>query len=111
MPSRYAAFPHSGYFRRTIGAFEQRAPELLERLPRLVDAPLDASTVEALWSTVSAGLDPQADPGPALRRTRQLLMLAIIERDVSQRAPLDEICAAISCWAELSIRIERHAVR
>jgi glutamate-ammonia-ligase adenylyltransferase len=107
----------SAWFGRTLDALTRRQPAIAALLPALVDAPLDAAAVAGCWERVSAlstpGGPPAAasrpaaavDPGPALRRTRQLLVMAIVERDVRQLAPLAEVCGAISEWAKLATRI------
>jgi len=119
MPDSYAALTCSAWFQRTLDALDRRLPAVSALLPGLVERPLDASVVARTWEAVSALSMPAAapgapapDPGPALRRTRQLLVLAIIERDVRQLAPLDEVCGAISAWARLSVEVAlRHAAR
>ena len=110
----------SAWFGRTLDALARRQPGIAALLPQLVERPLDEATVAACWERVAALSSPAgpsaplggpaADPGPALRRARQLLVLAIIERDVRQRAPLAEVCGAISAWAKLATRVAlRHA--
>jgi glutamate-ammonia-ligase adenylyltransferase len=47
--------------------------------------------------------------GPALRRARQWLMLALIERDTSGAASLDEVCTAMSAFARLATGRAMHA--
>ncbi len=116
----FAARSGSAWFGRTLDALERRQPAIAALLPGMVERPLDDAAVTACWERVSAlssaagpsaaGGGRAADPGPALRRARQLLVLAIVERDVRQRAPLAEVCGAISAWARLSTRIAlRHA--
>ena len=116
----FAARSGSAWFGRTLDALSRRRPELAALLPALVERPLDEAAVGRCWESVlalsspagpsAAGGGPAADPGPALRRARQLLVLAIVERDVRQLAPLAEVCGAISAWAKLSVRIAlRHA--
>jgi [glutamine synthetase] adenylyltransferase / [glutamine synthetase]-adenylyl-L-tyrosine phosphorylase len=103
----------SAYFRRTASALPQRHPRIAALLPGLVARPLTPEAVAGCWEAVVAASPPgsiAADPGAALRQTRQLLMLAIIARDVAGDAPLEEVCHAISAWAELSVTIAlRHA--
>jgi glutamate-ammonia-ligase adenylyltransferase len=113
MSDSYVATACSAWFARTLDAITRRQPALGALLPGLAARALDADTVGQLWRTVSAlsgAGAPGPDPGPALRRTRQLLVMAIIERDVRQQAPLAEVCGAISAWARLSIGVAlRHA--
>ena len=116
----YEARSGSAWFGRTLDALSRRQPPLAALLPAMVERPLDEAAVAACWERVAAlssaagpsavGEGPAADPGAALRRARQLLVLAIVERDVRQRASLAEVCGAISAWGRLSTRIAlRHA--
>jgi glutamate-ammonia-ligase adenylyltransferase len=120
MTDRYLALSCSPWFARSLDALERRHPELAALLPGLVAQPIDADAVRRCWDEVWALSMPPgspaeaggraADPGPALRRARRLLVMAIAERDVRQQAPLQEVCGAISEWARLSIGIAlRHA--
>jgi glutamate-ammonia-ligase adenylyltransferase len=126
MNGPFAGRAVSAWFDRTADALARRQPALAALLPELAAAPLDDAAVERAWvaalATVAApaadaraGLDgrplpPGLDPVAALRRARQLLMLAIVERDARQVAPLDEVCGAISTWARLATAIAlRHA--
>jgi glutamate-ammonia-ligase adenylyltransferase len=116
----FSARSGSAWFGRTLDALARRQPAIAALLPQLVERPLDAAAVEACWERVAAlsrpagpsacAGGPAPDPGPALRRARQLLVLAIIERDVRQQAPLAEVCGAISAWARLATGVAlRHA--
>jgi glutamate-ammonia-ligase adenylyltransferase len=129
MSDSYAARTCSAWFGRTLDAMALRQPAVAALLPALVARPLDAAVIAECWATVcalsapggaGAGAAPTTasaatagsgtDPGPALRRTRQLLVMAIVERDVRQQAPLAEVCGAMSAWARLSIGVAlRHA--
>ena len=100
----WVARDHAPWFGRTLDALQRRLPEVAALLDGLVARTLDAQAVENCWRAVRA-LSPGNDPGPALRRTRQLIVLAIIERDVRGQAALEEVCAAISAWARLAISI------
>lgn len=115
-----AARAGSAWFGRTLDALSRRQPGVAALLPGLVEQPLNADAVKRCWDHVVALSTPAgssavhagraADPGPALRRTRQLIVLAIIERDVHQLAPLAEVCGAISAWARLATGVAvRHA--
>jgi [glutamine synthetase] adenylyltransferase / [glutamine synthetase]-adenylyl-L-tyrosine phosphorylase len=102
------AYRHSAWFRRTLAALGQRQPKLAALLPGMVAAPLTPAAVEGCWQGVVAASPPgsvEADPTRALRQARQLLLLAIIARDVAGHAPLDEVCQAISAWGERSVTI------
>jgi [glutamine synthetase] adenylyltransferase / [glutamine synthetase]-adenylyl-L-tyrosine phosphorylase len=117
----YAARAHSAWFDRTLDALQRRQPAIAALLPSLAAAPLDAAAVSRCWehvASLSIAGGPsaavagraEADPAAALRRTRQLLVLAIIERDVRQEAPLAEVCGAISAWARIAVGIAvRHS--
>ena len=116
----FAARSGSAWFGRTLDALARRQPAIAALLPEMVERPLDEAAVARCWARVAALSSPHgpsaspggpaADPGPALRRARQLLVLAIIERDVRQHAPLAEVCGAISAWARLATRVAlRHA--
>jgi len=113
MTDRYIARDCSAWFARTFDALERRQPALAAMLPGLVAQPLGPEAVERCWAAVRAQSlpgGPAADPTVDLRRTRQLLVLAIIERDVRQAAPLEEVCSTISAWARRSIEVAvRHA--
>jgi glutamate-ammonia-ligase adenylyltransferase len=116
----YAARASSAWFDRTLDALSRRQPAIAALLPGLVARPLDPQAIAGCWDRVAALSTPEgspapgtgraADPGPALRRARQLIVLAIIERDVRQLAPLAEVCGAISAWARIATGVAvRHA--
>lgn len=101
----FAAEDLSGYFRRTLTSLRDRADGSLAQLQELVAQPLTPQVIEAFWhKRLAAGDAPEA----ALRRFRNLVMMAMIERDVGQQAPVAEICTAVTTLAELSIT---HALR
>ncbi|MGD9943703.1 MAG: bifunctional [glutamate--ammonia ligase]-adenylyl-L-tyrosine phosphorylase/[glutamate--ammonia-ligase] adenylyltransferase [Burkholderiaceae bacterium] len=91
---------HSGYFRRSLTAVAASIGEaaMAERLTRLSSQPLTRERIEALL----AEHESQVELGAALRRTRTWLMLTLIERDVGGRAGLDEICSAMTSFAEIA---------
>jgi glutamate-ammonia-ligase adenylyltransferase len=116
MSDSYAARAWSPWFARTLDALDRRQPAIAALLPTLIARKIDADAVAACWQTVASlsgyrgppaadAAAPVGDPGPALRRTRQLLVMALAERDVRQLAPLEEVCGAISAWARLSISL------
>ncbi|MEI7445447.1 MAG: bifunctional [glutamate--ammonia ligase]-adenylyl-L-tyrosine phosphorylase/[glutamate--ammonia-ligase] adenylyltransferase [Burkholderiales bacterium] len=121
MTDGYAARSGSAWFGRTLDALARRQPAVAALLPALVERPIDPPAVARCWEAVRALSTPAGpsapaagpaavDPGPALRRARQLLVLAIIERDVRQQAPLAEVCGAISAWARIATEVAvRHA--
>jgi glutamate-ammonia-ligase adenylyltransferase len=110
----FVAESHSGYFRRSLGALEAHGRlEAIERLQALIAAPIDPTQVRLL---VDAGLARAAarsvgavDPavagaavGRELRQTRQLLLMALMERDLRGLAPLQEVCSAMTAFAAAS---------
>ena len=97
----YQAEAHSAYFRRTWQAMQARGSDEPAALAALVAAPLVPVAIDAAWQRQLA-LGQSAEV--AMRRFRQLLMLAIIERDISGQAPLEEVLTAITHWAELSVQ-------
>ena len=110
----FLAEQHSGYFRRTLGALQARGRhEAIERLQALIAAPIDPARVRALVdeglaraSARSVGaVDPAlagAAVGSELRGARQLLLMALMERDLRGTAPLQEICSAMTAFAVAS---------
>ena len=101
----FHAEEHSGFFRRTLGAQRGRDDGSLAQLRELVAAPLTPPAIHALWQRRLALAEA---PDVALRRFRNLLMLAMMERDVRQQAEVAEICTAVTTLAELAIG---HALR
>ncbi|MGE3927054.1 MAG: bifunctional glutamine synthetase adenylyltransferase/deadenyltransferase, partial [Lautropia sp.] len=104
-PQACAAARYSGYFRRSATAIAARPDALrtalLSDLQALIAAPLVPAAIDAAWARrLAAGEAPEV----ALRRFRMLLMMALIERDVTQQAPLAEVVTAISHWAQLAVR-------
>jgi len=96
---------YSGYFRRGLTSLRSRDDGSLSQLTELVAQPLLPEVVLDLWTRrLALGESPEA----ALRRFRNLMMLAMMERDVTQRASVAEICTAVTTVAELTIT---HALR
>ena len=100
MTATYTAERYSGYFRRALTALRGRSDGGLEQLAGLIAAPLTPQAIDAAWQD---RLRAQDAPEVALRRFRTLLMLALIERDVTQQSPLTEVLGAVTHWAERSI--------
>ncbi|MDO4232985.1 MAG: hypothetical protein Q4D19_12720, partial [Lautropia sp.] len=97
----YAASQHSAFFRRCLQSIQARGGSEAELLDGLAAAPLAPVAIDAAWKRwLEQGLPPEV----ALRRFRNLLMMAIIERDVSGRASLDEVLGAVTHWAEASVQ-------
>ncbi len=99
---RFVSEDHSGYFRRSLSALEAKSAtpdEVRERLARQIAAPLDAEAIDALlqWHAAGRPLERDGDFAAAvLRRLRQWVMLTLIERDLTGRADLDEVCKAMT---------------
>ncbi|HLS54473.1 MAG TPA: bifunctional [glutamate--ammonia ligase]-adenylyl-L-tyrosine phosphorylase/[glutamate--ammonia-ligase] adenylyltransferase [Zeimonas sp.] len=91
---------HSGYFRRSLQALSAAIGEeaARARLSALAAAPLNGEALAALV----AGTAVAGDTGATLRRARTWLMLALIERDLGGAASLDEVCTAMTGFAELA---------
>lgn len=92
----------SRFFQRWLGADPTRA----ERLAALAE--LSLSSLD-----FGAALEREAGSGPngarlplgrAMRRLRNLLICAIIERDLSGRADLDEVVTAMSRFADFAVQ-------
>ncbi|MFM7570434.1 MAG: hypothetical protein ACKO8O_17270 [Betaproteobacteria bacterium] len=98
----FASEEHSGYFRRSLAALEARSAEpeqVRSRLAQLTASPLDAAAIDALfaWQTNGRPLEPDGEHAASvLRRLRQWVMLVLIERDITGRAELDEVCQAMT---------------
>jgi len=91
---------HSAYFRRTLQAFAAASDEAQarERLGALASTPLTSAAISALADSVAVAGDIAA----TLRRTRNWLMLALIERDLRGAATLDEVCSAMTVFASFA---------
>jgi [glutamine synthetase] adenylyltransferase / [glutamine synthetase]-adenylyl-L-tyrosine phosphorylase len=77
-------------------------PELPIVARALAAAPLDAAAIEVILAR-----ECQAAPSDlprALRRARRLVMLAVMERDLSGQADLQEVTRAMSSLADLAIQ-------
>src|SRR4051812_30430770 len=105
---RFQAAHHSGFFRRALSSLsspQNGGDETLAQLDELVAQPLLPEVVDAHWQWRLARNEA---PEAALRRFRNLMVLAMMERDVTQRASVAEICTAVTTVAEICIR---HALR
>ena len=98
----------SSYFRRSLVSLVARLGDqaAADRLEALVGAPLDAAAIDSLLAGELADAALPIETG--LRRARQWLMLALIERDVRGAATLDEVCGAMTAFAG---RATAHAMR
>ena len=114
----YRAESFSGWFRRSLGALQARGEARAEDL-ELLDAwaarPLAPPAIEsavtayvdAARAAAERALDPDAAApavGSALRRVRQCLLMALMERDVGGQATLDEVCTAMTSFAAAATR-------
>ena len=99
--TNYAADRHSAFFRRNLQAIGTRTEGGLSSLDALIDIPLTPVAIDEAWVRHQTLGQP---PEVALRRFRNLLMMALIERDVRGEAPLEEVLGAITHWAEVSVR-------
>lgn len=107
----FLAEQYSGFFRRSVAALQSRPEaDALEPLHRLIEAPLTRERVTQLVEAGIAQATRQAqgavEPsvlgnliGRTLRRARQLLILALMERDIQGAASLQEVCTAMSAFA------------
>ncbi len=107
----FLAEQYSGFFRRSLAALQSRSSDGDQaRLAGLIGEPVNPDRVRAL---VDEGLAEAArrargavdasvlgnQIGRALRRSRQLLILALMERDIRGAASLQEVCSAMSAFA------------
>lgn len=102
----FQARPLSPWFARSLDALERKSPALIDLLAEVSRSPVDGPAIARVWGELSVPCAGRAetaqDPGPALRRLRQLIQMALMERDVRQQAPLAEVCCAVSevaCFA------------
>ncbi|MDO4904351.1 MAG: bifunctional [glutamate--ammonia ligase]-adenylyl-L-tyrosine phosphorylase/[glutamate--ammonia-ligase] adenylyltransferase [Lautropia sp.] len=97
----YQAEEHSAFFRRALFPLGNRQGDGLDALDRLVSSALTPALIDVAWSQqLQLGQAPEV----ALRRFRNLLMMAIIERDVTGQAPLEEVLGAVTHWAEVAVQ-------
>lgn len=109
----FVAGQYSPYFQRSLEAWRRRNVPGFDAERRLADSvtrPLTRETI-ANWIRELSGAAPDAPMTEAaagealasgLRRARALVMLTLIERDVTGRADLEEVCAAMTWLAELA---------
>ena len=97
----------SAWLRRTLEAWRQRCPELRQCFERLRQRPIDRAAIESI---LESRLQPAMDQagaeqaiGVALRQTRQTVLAALLERDVSGLATLAEVCTAMTDLAEIAV--------
>ena len=97
----YAAEPHSAFFRRNLQVIATRTDGGPADLDALIGIPLTPVAIDEAWVRHQGYGQP---PEVALRRFRNLLMMALMERDIRSEAPLEEVLGAITHWAEVSVR-------
>ena len=94
-----AAIAYSRYATAALGA----RPHERDVLARTLDAPFD-------WAPAEASLDAIVDAGEpraladAVRRLRRNVFLHTLARDLTARADLREVCAAMTTLAETTLR-------
>lgn len=91
----YAAEPFSGYFRRSLFAINEDDASV-QQLNDMIRRPVDNEAIDELVRSQIEILPVEV----ALRRSRRLLMMALACRDISGQADLDEICRAMTTFAE-----------
>ena len=79
----------------------QARPELFQAALAAIETPFDAGAMRAFLETQPA--EDEAAVKRALRLLRQQVMLRVLLRDLSARAPLAEVVAGMSDLAEVSI--------
>ena len=97
----------SAWLRRTLEAWDQRRPELRADFERLRQQPINRAAIGSLLQSRLHPAQDQAGPeraiGIALRQTRQVIFAALLERDVSGLAALDEVCTVMTDLAEIAV--------
>src|SRR5258707_13453076 len=89
-----------------LATLSRYAARVLAARPELgaeLAAPAPFSRAEMGQARAGAKRDDEAAFKRRLRRLRERVLLRVMARDLVARAPLDEICAAMSDLAELSI--------
>jgi len=92
----YLAEQHSAYFRRSLHAVGQR-DAALQQLNVLIGQPVDIPAINGLLEGLLADHEPEV----ALRQTRQLVLMALMEQDLAGRASLQAICSAMTGLAQV----------
>ena len=88
-------------YSRWAARLAQARPELFEAAHAAIDQAFDAGAMRAFLAAQPA--DDEAALKRALRRLRQEVMLRVLLRDLSGRAPLAEVVASMSDLAEVSL--------
>ncbi|MEK7438008.1 MAG: bifunctional [glutamate--ammonia ligase]-adenylyl-L-tyrosine phosphorylase/[glutamate--ammonia-ligase] adenylyltransferase [Pseudomonadota bacterium] len=106
MPTVHAIASDPSGYSRYAQRLAQAQPELLQAALTAIEQPFDIAAMRA-W----LGQQPAGDEDAlkrALRRLRQQVMLRVLLRDLSGRAPLAEVVSSMSDLAELCLE---HALR
>ncbi len=111
---RFRAEEFSGYFRRSLAALDARSTQGFDGralFETLLEEPITPQRIEAAVAAAlqrcraaTAPDDASTAVGQGLRRVRQCLMMALIERDVRGAATLDEVCRAMTAFAAIATR-------
>ncbi|NLD53256.1 MAG: bifunctional [glutamate--ammonia ligase]-adenylyl-L-tyrosine phosphorylase/[glutamate--ammonia-ligase] adenylyltransferase [Burkholderiaceae bacterium] len=104
----FAAEAHSGWFCRALGPLRARDDGSLDALRALVAAPVTPQAIRDLWRVRCLPAAASDGPEATLRRFRNLVMMAIMERDLRGLAPLPEVCAANTALAQTCIEHALH---
>ena len=108
--------PHQGIpleatgYSRYAQRLAQARPELFQAALAAIEQPFDAAAMRAYLAEQQDGDEDALKR--TLRRLRQQVMLRVLLRDLSGRAPLAEVVSSMSDLAELSLdyALRRHSV-
>ncbi len=92
----FLAEQHSGYFRRSLHAVVQR-DAALQQLNALIGQPVDTEAINGLLTGFLADYEAPV----ALRKTRQLVIMALMEQDLAGSATLQGICSGMTNLAQV----------
>ncbi len=106
MPTVHAVPSDPTVYSRYAQRLAQAQPELLQAALAAIEQPFDIAAMRAWLEQQPAGDEDALKR--ALRRLRQQVMLRVLLRDLSGRAPLAEVVRSMSDLAELSLD---HALR
>lgn len=95
-----AAWHHSAFARRTLPGVVDRG-QLLD-VRHSITAPVLSAHLRAGWAQAMQAQSPES-VGPALRQFRNSALLAIMARDLSGSAALDETLESITALADITI--------
>src|SRR3990172_8546200 len=101
MPPHQSIPLHATAYSRYARRLAQARPEMFQAALAAIERPFDADAMRA-WLAQQADADEEALKH-TLRQLRQQVMLRVLLRDLSGRAPLAEVVASMSDLAELSL--------